>query len=164
MVTVFFTDKEIADGERFQEKMNKIASKFKNRGIANVNYDKVGYLSELAFEKFLKHIGKEYGKDEVWGGSDRYDFLINGNRYDVKCSQKFKNKLVVNEKKLAKSKKNGTLLVGTYIDHKFSRCNIHGWCTHDDMMEDDNQWKGGRLYYCPFNKLTEFKYSGIIDN
>ena len=136
-----FSDDDITRAELHQEKIWERRKGAKTKKACNDKRDVVGFLGELTFEKYLisRDIKFEKPPDDTGARGDSWDFKIGDLLIDVKGSQRYKDKICVNEDALKKAKGNNTMLVGVHIDLREKLGSIVGRCYPEDLILDPDE-------------------------
>ena len=162
---VIFRPGDIAMAEEFSESMLKRrknrASHIRRKSTADI----IGFLGELAFERYLNQIGTPFEKPpEVLPSGDNWDFLVSGRKIDVKTST-VQRTVVCDERMKYKAEKNGTVLVAVYIDEFMKAGTIYGMGLAKDLIYwKDKMYreKAYKLYKIPEHKLIKMMHPIVV--
>lgn len=131
------------------------------------NYELIGALGEIAFEKYLRHTGlswSAYGLNVGVAGDD-YDYMVTvGDRQffvDVKATTKYST-IAVNERQYIRASKKLNVLVGVRVDLHGRRAVILGYCWPSELRRDASKdtevgGKAVKMYSIPNSALRRFK-------
>jgi len=161
MIKVNFTQKDMQDDKDFQNKIDGITEEFDSTIILNEQHNINAFLSELAFKRLLEHCDVDYIRDEVEGKSDRFDFEINGQRYDVKCNDRVYADTQIHEEAINKAKENKCRIAWVNLDKKKLKAKIYGWANPSDFrrMGFTRRSDNVELFTLPVKEYIKFNKS-----
>jgi len=141
MTRIEFDMYDMMASDRHQTKMDSRRKGAVTKKACNPKNDKVGFLGELAVKKYLDSMEIEYEEhaDDTGKYGDTWDIKIAGEKIDVKASERYKDKIVLNEDQYNKALKHNTRLIGVHINLSIEHGDIIGKCFPKDLERDESE-------------------------